>query len=151
MLFLTQSRCRWVSPKSSHPLPQCACSLHPLLSIHTSRDLKAWIKMLSVSGRSSLVTGWNRVIWENSRGRVVQIQQKERPRFSVSARVQHGTKEIYFGHRARAQELRLRVRNCMDNGQRWASRIQNICLLTPRSSTGPVRVSVLWLNVSLRV
>lgn len=56
------------------------------------------------------------------------FSRRKTPRFSVSARVQHGTEEIYFGHRARAQELRLRVRNCVDNGQRWESRIEtSVC------------------------
>ena len=34
VLFLTSSRCQWVSPKSSHPCPHCACSPHPHLHPH---------------------------------------------------------------------------------------------------------------------
>lgn len=37
-----------------------------LTSIRTSRDSKAWIKMLNVSGRWSLVTGWNWVIGKDA-------------------------------------------------------------------------------------
>lgn len=127
VLFLTPSRWQWVAPKSLHPRPQCACSLH-LLSILTSRDLKAWIKMLNVSGRWSLVTGW--VIWQNYAETSGADPSRRRPRSLVSARERHGTEEIYFGHRARAPELRSRVRNSMDHGQRWAS-----CIKTSRCST----------------
>lgn len=47
-------------PSLHNPAPHCACSLHPFLHPHV--DFKAWMKMLIVSGRWSLFTGWNWVI-----------------------------------------------------------------------------------------
>lgn len=114
-----------VSQVSSVPA-RTAHAPYILLSIRTtSGDLGAWIKMLIVSGRWSLVTGWNWLLWKCAHAGTAWTRQKgllARLGFgSTLARLQHGNEEIYFGHGARAEELRRRVGNGVDDGQRWAS------------------------------
>lgn len=63
---------------SSHIPARSAHALYIPFSPSTRRgSLKAWRKMLNVSGRSSLVIGWNWVVWQSTHRGVVQIKQKD--------------------------------------------------------------------------
>lgn len=133
VLFLTSFRCQWVSPKSSHPCPHCACSPHPHLHPH----VEGLESLNKDAQRLGSLEPCHRVKLSYREGR---LQTGEPRRFSQETRTaswlhaRHGTEEIYFGHRARAQELRRRVGNCMDDGQRWASCIHTRCCSTARCS-----------------
>lgn len=117
VVVFTSSRCQsgcLLNPS----IPALTAHAPKIRFVHTtSRDFKARIKMPSVAGRCSLVTGWNRLLL------------KPRPHSKTSKTRQyifythrHGAEEIYFRHRARTEELRSCVRNSVDHGQRWVPR-----------------------------
>lgn len=83
---------------------------------------KALTKMLNVAGRRSLVSGWNRLsfLFSGLDASRRTFNRKVSPGFLVGAR--HGAEEIDLRHRASPPELRRRVGNSVDHGQRWASR-----------------------------
>lgn len=120
------SRCRWVSPQRFQPCRHCACALHP----HLRGARKALTKMLNVAGGRSLVTGWNRpsFLFSGLDASRRTFNRRVSPALLLGAR--HGAEEIDLGHRASPPELRRRVGNSVDHGQRWASRTDPRCCRT---------------------
>lgn len=86
VLFLTCLVATGCLPNPLIPA-RTAHALYILTSIHTSRDLTAWIKMLNVLGRWSLVTGWNWALWTNPQRGSTEVELKD----SVSQCMHAGT------------------------------------------------------------
>lgn len=119
----------WVSVGVSwgerQPRRHCACALHPHLRPHVEIARKNLTKMLNVAGGRSLVTGWKKdfgffnFYFSGLDASRRTFNCKSVAWFSlVGAR--HGAEEIDLGHRASPPELRRRVGNSVDHGQRWA-------------------------------
>lgn len=112
------SRCQWVSPQLSQPPRHCACALHPHLRPHV-QELEGSNKDAQRRGSPEPRHRVKPTFIPTSEPEASQ-RTFNPPGSLVGAR--HGAEEIHLGHRASPPELRRRVGNSVDHGQRWGSR-----------------------------